>query len=320
MLRDQSGYVGDRASGRAFASILQGWRERMRDAGEDPLGDDRKVSRQALDAILTRGEPPAAGLVMTAVEEFAQELVLVCRRLLRLETWRNTERIAIGGGFRASRIGELAIGRAGILLKTDECQVNLQPIRHDPDKAGLIGALHLAPPGMFGRDAALAADIGGTNIRVGLISAVEPMSQTSDARVLHTAQWRHADDKPDRETAVRRLAGMVRTMIDWAAAHDQRLVPFVGIGCPGVMRPDGSIERGGQNLPGNWEEGGFNLPSALGALLPEIEGQRPMIMMHNDAVLQGLSELPWMQDVTRWGILTIGTGLGNARFTNQSAS
>ena len=41
--------------------------------------------------------------------------------------------------------------------------------------------------------------------------------------------------------------------------------------------------------------------------------------MHNDAVVQGLSEVPFMQDVKRWGVLTIGTGLGNARFTNRAA-
>ena len=39
--------------------------------------------------------------------------------------------------------------------------------------------------------------------------------------------------------------------------------------------------------------------------------------MHNDAVVQGLSEVPYMKDVERWGVLTIGTGLGNARFTNR---
>jgi len=33
--------------------------------------------------------------------------------------------------------------------------------------------------------------------------------------------------------------------------------------------------------------------------------------------VQGLSEVPFMQDVTHWGVLTIGTGLGNARFTNR---
>ena len=32
--------------------------------------------------------------------------------------------------------------------------------------------------------------------------------------------------------------------------------------------------------------------------------------MHNDGVVQGLSEVPFMQDVKRWGVLTIGTGPG----------
>jgi hypothetical protein len=41
------------------------------------------------------------------------------------------------------------------------------------------------------------------------------------------------------------------------------------------------------------------------------------VLMHNDGVAQGLSEVPFMQDVEHWGVLTIGTGLGNARFTNR---
>jgi hypothetical protein len=41
--------------------------------------------------------------------------------------------------------------------------------------------------------------------------------------------------------------------------------------------------------------------------------------MHNDAIVQGLSEVPFMRDVARWGVLTMGTGLGNARFTNRKA-
>ncbi|MNY65174.1 hypothetical protein D3C86_2024030 [compost metagenome] len=39
--------------------------------------------------------------------------------------------------------------------------------------------------------------------------------------------------------------------------------------------------------------------------------------LHNDAVVQGLSEMPFMQDVERWAVLTVGTGLGNASFTNR---
>ena len=43
-----------------------------------------------------------------------------------------------------------------------------------------------------------------------------------------------------------------------------------------------------------------------------------MVMIHNDAVVQGLTEIPFMQDVSRWGVATIGIGLGNARFSNRS--
>ena len=39
-----------------------------------------------------------------------------------------------------------------------------------------------------------------------------------------------------------------------------------------------------------------------------------MVVMHNDAVVQGLSELPHVE-ARRWAVLTIGTGLGNARFS-----
>jgi hypothetical protein len=44
-----------------------------------------------------------------------------------------------------------------------------------------------------------------------------------------------------------------------------------------------------------------------------------MVLMHNDAVVQGLSEVPFMQEFLRWGVLTIGTGLGNAVFKNRGA-
>jgi hypothetical protein len=80
---------------------------------------------------------------------------------------------------------------------------------------------------------------------------------------------------------------------------------------------NGSIERGAQNLPGNWESSKFNLPTALYEMIPTIGEHEASLVLHNDAVVQGLSEIPFMQDVSRWGVLTIGTGLGNARFTNR---
>jgi hypothetical protein len=51
--------------------------------------------------------------------------------------------------------------------------------------------------------------------------------------------------------------------------------------------------------------------------MPMIGSGPTLVLMHNDAVVQGLSELPFMRDVKHWGVLTIGTGLGNASFTNR---
>jgi hypothetical protein len=67
--------------------------------------------------LLVEGDPEAAGVVQGAVEDFAQELALVIRRFLKLKAWRDTERIVMGGGFRASRVGELTIGRAAVILR-----------------------------------------------------------------------------------------------------------------------------------------------------------------------------------------------------------
>jgi hypothetical protein len=111
---------------------------------------------------------------------------------------------------------------------------------------------------------------------------------------------------------------MLEGFIEDAEAEKIELAPFIGVGCPGLINEDGFIERGGQNLPGNWESERFNLPQRLMEAIPCIGEHETVVLMHNDAVVQGLSQWPFMQDVERWGVLTIGTGLGNARFTNRS--
>ena len=127
-------------------------------------------ARRRSTSLLASGDPEAAGVVQGAIEDFAQEFASVIRRFLKLKAWRDTERIVIGGGFRASRVGELAIGRAAVILKADKIDVDLVPIRNDPDEAGLIGAVHLVPSWMLkGHDSILAVDIGGTNIRAGVV-------------------------------------------------------------------------------------------------------------------------------------------------------
>ena len=58
------GFVGDRASKRAFQAILDDWRERVRKVGEDPLGDtpSEELSKKQLDKVLPKATPEAAGI------------------------------------------------------------------------------------------------------------------------------------------------------------------------------------------------------------------------------------------------------------------
>jgi len=322
-LRDANGFVGDRASNGAFRAILDRWRARLREVDEDPLGKTPtdELSKKKLDKVLTEGDPEAAGVLHGAIEEFATELAAVTARFLKLKAWRSVQRVVVGGGFRKSRIGELAIGRAAVLLKVDEHQVDLTPIHQDPDEAGLIGAVHLVPAWMLaGHDAILAVDVGGSKIRTGIVELRLKKDRGLSRSIVHDAAvWRYADEatKPNRSDAVKRIADMLRHLVRRARKRDLTLAPFVGVACPGVIAADGSIERGGQNLPGNWESSRFNLAASIREELPTIDDAETTVLVHNDAVVQGLSELPFVQDVTHWGVLTIGTGLGNASFTNR---
>lgn len=320
-IKDDDGFLGDRASKGAFREILEEWRKPLRKSGEDPFGDEPsdKLSKKALDAVLVGGDTEATAVVHSAIEDFAQELAYVTRRFLKTKAWAKTECIVVGGGFRASRLGEIAIARAEIILKSEGFKVDLVPIRFDPDDAGLIGALHLAPSWIFeAYDSILAVDIGGTNIRCGIVETRwKKAPDLSNAVVFKSDLWRHADDETSREAAVKRLVKMLQGLVEDAEAEGLKLAPFIGIACPGVINADGSIEKGAQNLPGNWQSSKFNLPASLIEGIPEIGEHDTAIVMHNDGVVQGLSEVPFMQHVERWGVLTIGTGLGNARFTNR---
>lgn len=324
-LRDSEGFIGDRASNRAFRAILDELRDRVKTIDEeDPLGErpSKEISKRKLDKVLTEGDPLAAGVVLSAIEDFAQELATVTARFLGLNGWKDTQRIVVGGGLRESRVGELAIGRAAVLVKSKGHAVDLVPIRHHPDEAGLIGCVHLAPSWLLAPEssktsAMLAVDIGGSNIRAGVVKI--PSADLHELSVEVTELWRYVldDPKPKREEAVARLVEMLERLAKAATKAGLELLPIIGVACPGVINTDGSIDRGGQNLPGNWEASRFNLVDRLLAEIPKLGGHDTHVVMHNDAVVQGLSEAPFMADVVRWGVLTIGTGLGNARFTNR---
>jgi hypothetical protein len=277
-LKDEVGFLGNRASKAAFRKTLEEWRKPLRMSGDDPFGKEisENISKKELDATLVGDDSEASAVVHSAVEDFAQELAHVTRRFLKTKAWDKTERIVVGGGFRDSRLGELAIARAEIVLKAENFKVEMLPIHRDPDDAGLIGALHLAPSWIFeAHDSILAVDIGGTNIRCGVVETRRKKApDLSKACVWKPELWRHGNDEPTRENAVKRLVKMLKDLIAKAAS--------------------------------------------LVEAIPQIGGHDTVVVMHNDGVVQGLSEVPFMQDVKRWGVLTIGTGLGNARFTNRN--
>ena len=150
-----------------------------------------------------------------------------------------------------------------------------------------------------------------------------PLAKASDlsaSKVWKSDLWRHREDSPSRDDAVARLVAMLEKLLGRAKDEKLKIAPVIGIGCPGVIEADGTIDRGGQNLPGgNWEGSGFNLATEIMKDIPTIGDHDTHVIIHNDAVVQGLSQVPFMSDVERWGVLTIGTGLGNARFTNIAA-
>lgn len=318
-LRRQGRYVGDEAAKRVFFHRLDSWRATLRKTGEDPFGDvpSAELSKKVLDKALKEGSSAAAGILQSAIEDFARSLFDVIR-VFHDKAWNSVSHIVIGGGFRALRVGELAIGRAQLLLQDSGLDITLHPIRHDPDEAGLIGSAYLMPSWMFaGFDAVLAIDIGGTNVRAGLVRLGKSGAKTGP-RVARMLLWRHSDDEPTRENVVEELVAMLRKLIAYASRHTLRLAPFIGVGCPGRVRLDGRIEQGTGNLPGNWQAKRFHLPTLLLQGVPEIGGHDTVVMLHNDAVVQGLSALPDMADFERWAVLTMGTGLGNAQFLNRA--
>ena len=55
-LRDRNGFIGDQANKSAFRDAIDGWRRRVREGGEDPLGD---VATEDLSKKDEKTEEPA---------------------------------------------------------------------------------------------------------------------------------------------------------------------------------------------------------------------------------------------------------------------
>lgn len=95
-LKDEDGFLGDRASKGAFRDILEKWRKPLRKSGDDPFGKElsEDIGKKELDAILIGDDVEAWAVVHSAIEDFAQDLAHVTRRFLKTKAWEKTERIA----------------------------------------------------------------------------------------------------------------------------------------------------------------------------------------------------------------------------------
>jgi hypothetical protein len=106
-LKDDEGFIGDRANKGAFRAFIDEWRKPLHEIGQDPFGDtsSHTLTKKKLDVLLTSGDPEAAAIVHGAIESFAQEFALVIQRFLKVKGWKDVERLVIGGGFVGRRVG-----------------------------------------------------------------------------------------------------------------------------------------------------------------------------------------------------------------------
>src|SRR5439155_24737961 len=114
----------------------------------------------------------------------------------------------------------------------DGIKVDMVPIPSDPDEAAVIGRLFLAPAWIFkGYDSIFAVDIGGTNIRAGVVLPnAGKAADLSKASVWKSEKWRHADEeKLNREKAVEELISMLKDLIKRAMKEDNSVAPFIDL-------------------------------------------------------------------------------------------
>lgn len=313
---EREGFLGDRASHTAFREILVDLRRRAR-TGDDPFAGDDDPGGTRVDEVLIGGDADAAHVVHLAVEEWARQFAFVVRCFLARPEWEGVERIVVGGGMPQGTHGGLAVRRAQKLLRQARAGVELVVLAHDPDEAGMLGWVPLAPASTHRFDGFLGVDIGGNHFRCGIVlPGLDRAKDGSKARMYESMNWRHSEDEPDREESIDRIAGMLNALAALARSTGLKLAPFVGVACPGDMDARGRLCAGTQNLPGDWEIP-FDFPRELASRLDRVGGRAPRVLMHNDAVVQGLSEHARMRGARRWGVLTVGTGLGNASYTRR---
>jgi hypothetical protein len=320
-ISEGSEFVGDRANKAALIDLVEDWRKIVSQNGDDPLAgiSKKRLSRAAMEKLLKKGAPEAAGVIQSAINDFAERLVQVIEKYsASVAEWKNVKLVIVGGGLSGSAIGKLAIGRAQAVLSKKKKRVVLRPIASDPDDAALLGGLQLIPSWFLaGFNTVFAVDIGGSNVRIGAIRfKLDRKLAIAKSKVVFREHWSHAKADARRQDILDFITEKLKSAVKWSRTKRLKPAPFVAVACPGRIRADGTVDRGAQNLPGRWESDRFSLPQYIREHLEILPMQDTVVVMHNDAILQGLSELTSIGE-KNYGVLTIGTGLGNGTFQRR---
>ena len=82
----------------------------------------------------------------------------------------------------------------------------------------------------FGTLTLLAVDIGGTNMRAGVVQLnAHKATDLSAAGIWGSEIWRHCEEKPKREEAVERLGTMLKELLHRAEKEGLNVAPFLGV-------------------------------------------------------------------------------------------
>lgn len=244
--------------------------------------------------------------VLRALKKMGEKLGSVIEKLLAWKYWKNTERIFIGGGLAKGEVGDVLLKSARRYISS---QIDMRKIHHEPEVAGLIGGSYMVPP-EGKREKMISVDLGGAKVRAGIVSSPRKEAKVFTKRVRN---WKNLN--LDRGSLANLVASLILECLE-KCENPGEISEYICVGCPGMIDDRGNIIEGASNLPGDWTYPEFHLPSVIRSELRETSFDEFKFIMRNDAVVQGLSEIPFTQDVKEWGILTIGTGLGNAKFLN----
>ncbi len=252
--------------------------------------------------------------VRAALLKMGENLGRIIERLMDWSYWRNTEKVFIGGGLSEGASGDVLIRQAEKhLSKVLDISVDLRKIHYHPAVAGLVGSTYFLPREVKG-EPSLTVDLGGGNLRTGLITSV-PGPEQDPVHYSKLLNWRKLN--LDRKSLVNLIAREILDCLKIGKEIGLKISKFGGLAIPALIDEEGYVIGKDRNLPGDWTSPGFHLPSILEAEIEEKGFESIKFIARNDVVCQGLSEIPFIEGVKEWGVLTVGTGLGNARFRNR---